>query len=216
MKKFNYLLLSLMLASCGSTKSSDGSGSDNFDTTPSTDTVTQVEETASDASQKTDTIQKIETSNDSTQKVNEIRAEFGPSLFLKKIDRQSFGLKNDVYSMVKKLNFIETGKKFYSKLICYNCGSDDEGYYPGYKVTYENKDLGVTLTWTYREKEKVSDINDVNGIDIKFADKELEKEFISKLVKMGLKKHGNEYYNNDAVGMIASIKNGVITLSLTW
>ena len=132
---------------------------------------------------------------DSISRIDNIIAHFGPRLFLD-IPRDGGYIlfKDNVPSTLKKDGFTLVSKKYVKDLICVACGDpDEEELIPGYKIMYENHDIGVTVEWTYNVSDKESKINDFNGVTIDFKNPELERQFLDKVRSCGFKKEKTEW-----------------------
>lgn len=137
---------------------------------------------------------------DSISRVEEIMAHFGPSLFLNVPPRDGGYLffKDNIPSTLKKDGFKLISKQYVKDLICVGCGDpDEEELIPGYRIRYENQEIGVTVEWTYDASGKESKINEPNGVTIEFKNPELERQFLSKVLSCGFKKEKTDWGSID-------------------
>ena len=143
---------------------------------------------------------------------------FTPSLFIKK--GSYWEIRSNVPSSLKNIGFTLKDKKLVKELICYNCGSGDEEMEPGYKISYENPELGIVVSWTYEKGDKESQINEVNGIEIEIGNKEMNDLFLSNLKKnYNYRKEGDRYEAEDVISYELGVEyqgNGKYLICYIW
>lgn len=96
----------------------------------------------------------------------------------------------------------------------------DEGWIPGYRITYENSLIGASVSWCYDIKDKESQIDEVNGIKIVIANEETNKIFLSYLKKNFKYSRECERYNTESdwcagIG-ISNFKEGEYSINYVW
>lgn len=216
MNKFLFgIVVLLVIASCSGNGVSEKKNDDFSAKADSIAAATQAAEAEAEARQaRIDSIRL-----DSISRVEKIKEHFGPRLFLDIYeDGSSDSFKENIPRTLKKDGFKFVSKEYVKDLICVGCGDPDgEELIPGYKIKYENKEIGVIVEWTFDLTDKESVINEYNGVTIDFKNPEMEKQFLSKVLAVGFKKHKTEWgtveYRSDYGGMTIFYEDGKFTIA---
>ena len=198
MEKILYVAVSIItagiwVASCTNGGSGGNSEKLREDSIRIADSIAEEETARAEALQAAEQARLDSLRQDSIERVQKDIQAFTPSLFVTK-SGGSWDFKSNITSALKKIGFTLSQKKLVKNLIYTSEGES----YEGYKVTYINNVIGVTVSWGFPAVEMAKESDIYTNIDIVFTNPELENMFITKIKQMGLKKVDSNTFSSSA------------------
>ena len=213
MKKILYVALSIItsgiwVASCTNGGSGGNAEKLREDSIRIADSIAEEETARTEALQAAEQARLDSIRRDSIERVQKYIQAFTPSLFITKSEGW-WRLKDNIPSSLKKIGFTLSQKKLVKDLIEYSDGETVDGF----KVTYVNNEIGVTVSWGFHIGEWSKESNIVTDIEFAFTNPELENMFVTKIKQMGLKKEdSNSYWSPDGCLVFINRGNGKYSL----